>query len=451
MPSLPRLSTRLRRVLADVPDALDAALPVAERFVQRKRQFTASTFVQTLVFGWGANPEASLSELAAMAETRGVHISAQGLHARFGDEATRLLQGVLDAMVTEVVATTPVPLALLNRFRAVYLLDSTVITLPNGLAHIWSGFGNAVPGKALSSVKISIRLDLRTGHLEGPELTAARVQDRATAMQHAPVACESVRIADRGYFSIPALRAIQEQGGWIVSYLQAQIGVLDPASGGEVDVAAWLQDLGDGIGERPVLLGKQAHVPVRLIAIPLDQATGTGRRAHVEYEAQRDVTHPNPKRLAWADWEVLVTTVPVAVLTPLEALALLRARWQIELLFKFWKSILRIDEWRTAHPERIHCEVLAKCIIALLQHWFMVVGCWHAGNLSLERAGCVLARAFPRILVVMGNPRHLTTVVTAVLDQLTHSVRRTKRRSRPNAWQILANPELIPNTRNSLS
>lgn len=451
MTSLPRLSSRLLHVLGDLPEELDGSRPVAERFIQRKRQFSASTFVQTLVFGWGANPTASLAELAAMASVRGVRISAQGLNARFGVEAAQVLQGVLDAMLREVIASEPVPLAVLTRFSSVYLLDSTLITLPNALERVWQGFGNAVPGKATSAVKAGIRLDLRTGQLDGPELTSARVQDRATPLQHAPVARGSVRIADRGYFSLPTLTNMAEQGGWMISYLQAQIGVLDPVSGEEIDVARWLQQLGDGPGERSVLLGKQAHFPARLIALPLHLATGAGRRKRVEYKAKRDGTSPNSKRLAWADWEVVVTNVPADLLAPREALALLRARWQIELLFKFWKSTLRVDSWRTANPDRIYCEILAKCIVAVVHHWFLVIGCWQAGNLSYPRAGTILSRMFPYLLISFAHPRRLHDAVTCVLHQLAHTAGRTKRKTRPNTWQVLANPALIPETRPCLT
>ncbi len=48
---------------------------------------------------------------------------------------------------------------------------------------------------------------------------------------------------------------------------------------------------------------------------------------------------------------------------------LVRERWQIELLFKLWKPYGCLDEWRTSHPWRILCEVDAKLMGLLLQHW----------------------------------------------------------------------------------
>jgi len=70
-----------------------------------------------------------------------------------------------------------------------------------------------------------------------------------------------------------------------------------------------------------------------------------------------------------------------------EALILLRLRWQIELLFKLWKSHGQLDLWRTEKPERILCEVYAKLIGLILQHWMLIIGCWHEPHRSLVKAG----------------------------------------------------------------
>ena len=52
---------------------------------------------------------------------------------------------------------------------------------------------------------------------------------------------------------------------------------------------------------------------------------------------------------------------------------LLRERWQMEMLYKLWKQYGRIDEWRTANPWRVLCELYAKLIGLLLQHWLIIL------------------------------------------------------------------------------
>jgi hypothetical protein len=58
-------------------------------------------------------------------------------------------------------------------------------------------------------------------------------------------------------------------------------------------------------------------------------------------------------RLALAAWTLFVTNVPAERLTLREVLVLGRMRWQIELLFKLWKSQGHVDESRSTKPWRI--------------------------------------------------------------------------------------------------
>ena len=69
-----------------------------------------------------------------------------------------------------------------------------------------------------------------------------------------------------------------------------------------------------------------------------------------------------------------------------EALVLMRIRWQIELLFKLWKSHGRVDEWRTTNPTRILCEVYAKLIGLVFQQWILAASSWADPERSLFKA-----------------------------------------------------------------
>src|SRR5438132_205563 len=112
------------------------------RFRQRESKLTGSVFVQTLTFGWLENPDATLDELAQVAGSLGVPISAQGLDQRFGPRAADLLQQVLHDAVVRVISTDPVVVPVLQRFAGgVCVLDSTTLTLPEVFAGTWPGLG----------------------------------------------------------------------------------------------------------------------------------------------------------------------------------------------------------------------------------------------------------------------------------------------------------------------
>jgi hypothetical protein len=52
-------------------------------FIKRLRKLTGSGFVQTLVFGWLSNPQATLEELSQTAATLGMTITPQGRRVIF--------------------------------------------------------------------------------------------------------------------------------------------------------------------------------------------------------------------------------------------------------------------------------------------------------------------------------------------------------------------------------
>ena len=68
------------------------------------------------------------------------------------------------------------------------------------------------------------------------------------------------------------------------------------------------------------------------------------------------------------DWTLLITNVSQHWL-PLEMVrALYTVRWQIELLFKQLKSILRVHQSDTENENRLRCELYGKLIGAVLIH-----------------------------------------------------------------------------------
>src|SRR5882724_6947541 len=124
-------------------DAEDAA--AAAGLIRRRRCFSGASFVQTLTFGWLANPQASLDELADLAADLGCSVSPQALDQRFTPAAADCLARVLEAALLRLVQADPVAAPLLQRFGGVYVRDCSTISLPGALAGAWPGVGHGNP------------------------------------------------------------------------------------------------------------------------------------------------------------------------------------------------------------------------------------------------------------------------------------------------------------------
>ena len=71
-------------------------------------------------------------------------------------------------------------------------------------------------------------------------------------------------------------------------------------------------------------------------------------------------TTPSKARLQLAGWNIYITNIGADILTPEQITVITRVRWQIELMFKCFKSIGKVHSSRSEKPYRILCEVYAK-------------------------------------------------------------------------------------------
>lgn len=205
-------------IIEQVADALqdvfgDVAQRLARdtRFVQRESKLGGAHVVQTLVFTYLANPDATLEELSQTAAALNVAITPEGLTQRFTAEAATFLQEVLAAAVTRTLAADPLAIPLLERFAGVYLEDSTSIVLPEALRDHWAGCGNAT-GQGRAALKLNLRLDLSTGRLANLTLHDGRVHDIQASAPLSTVAAGARYLADLGYFGLDRFQALSQHG-----------------------------------------------------------------------------------------------------------------------------------------------------------------------------------------------------------------------------------------------
>jgi hypothetical protein len=424
--------------------ATAAAAAWSAGYEQRPTQtkLSGEAFVLTLVGGFLRDPQASRSVLAATAGQLGVAISPQGLDQRLAAPGARLLQAVLRTATRATVARAePSALPLLERFAAVYAQDSTVIALPDALGPEWPGCGGRTAQGTQAAVKAQLRLELRGGQLAGPELQAGRAHDQSGALVDDLGVPGSLHLRDLGYFSLDRLAALSAADRYWLT--RAKAGVHVTLADGTAQVtAAWLRAQGPALQDVAVTVGQRGPLAARLIAAPVPPAVAQERRRKLRAEAQREGHTPSRARLSLADWTVVLTNVPPALLTGAEALVLLGVRWQIELVFKLWKQNRRLAQWQSTRPQAILCELYAKLLGLVVQHWLILVGTGPPPRRSLAKAARIVALNAGLLLAAWRGRLPLALAVTLVADGIDTGCRLERRRQYPSAAQLLADPTL---------
>ena len=434
MDILTRITDAMQGVLTETADTV----AIETGFVKRQRKVTGSKFVQTLVFGWLDNPDATLDELTQSGVDIGLEISPQGLDQRFRQQGSDCLYRVLEEAITVVIAADPVAIPVLQRFNGVYLQDASTIVLPDALGEVYPGCGGSSSENTSSSMKVHPRWDLNTGMLAGLCLQSGREHERNSCLQPESLPSGSLWIVDLGYFCLKDYAGLSAQGKHWLSRVNSQCHLYD-RDGKLWNLVDFLEAHCHSEMDEHVLLGAKERLPCRLLAVRAPKEIVAVRHARLKAEARRKGRKVSKRALKLANWTVLCTGLPPELLSLREAFVLMRARWQIELLFKLWKDQCHVDEWRSEKPWRILCEVYAKLIGIIIQHWLLLSGSWHRPGRSLWKGAKTIRKhsTYLAIAFASGSRQRLSEALVVIQRCLSLGSGISKRKAKPSTYQLL--------------
>ena len=411
-------------------------------FVQRQSKLNGATFVQTLVFSYMSDPNSSVGDLTQTCQTLGTKITEPGFVQRCTEKGARCLQIVLGKAVQRMLAADPSTVSLLARFAGVYIQDSSTISLPPELAHLWRGCGGRT-NDGDAALKLQTEIDLCMGQLTGFELQQGRDADCQSTVRTSDVIPNGVYLADLGYFKLDRFREIGDADGFWISRLKASVSVYDTDGQRFDDVTDLLErSANENVVDISVEIGAKERLPGRLVAVRAPQEVVDQRRQRLRKQECKKGKTVGKRRLALCAWTIFMTNVPSEQLSVEEVLTLARARWQIELLFKLWKSHGGIDVSRSKMPYRVLCDVYAKLLAMVVQHWLFLVNLWAHPDRSLVKA----AKTIRRRAMELASSFHRRSRLVEVISSIGHCIsgcRINRRKQHPNTYQLLLDASLL--------
>ena len=409
------------------------------RLVQRTSKLGAMELVSTLVLGWLYNPSASLNQLAQFSGWLGVQISAAGLHQRLNGAMVAVLEGLLKYSLSMLTSSYQLSGTVLSQFKGGYAVDSSVISLPAYLADIWVGVGGA---SSAAAVRLQVGVELLSGCITAIEPQDGRCVDQQSTLIRRLMQPGSLLLFDLGYFSQDRLAALVEVGAYFVCRYKFRTGLYCPdAPQQPLQLVSYLSQVSGSQAHRlDVLVGRRQRVPAHLIVQRLPPTIAQQRRRKAKRKAKRDGQTLSADYLRLLDWSIYVTNTTPEQLTPAQVITTYRMRWQVELIFKLWKSQAQLDEigqWRT---ERVLCHLYARLLGLVIFHWLSApIRSIHRLDLSWVKAFQVLQ---PHLLDWMRSLAQGWHGFTDLLARLTldwcRFAVKNKRRKSPSTWQQLA-------------
>ncbi len=138
------------------------------------------------------------------------------------------------------------------------------------------------------------------------------------------------------------------------------------------------------VTELTVYLGEE-RLPCRLVAYRLPDEVVRERRGKARSTAQKKGGQRSKDYLNWLRFGFFVTNVPSEIWEPEVVGTVYRLRWQIELTFKNWKSLLNIHVLRGTRRERIECFLYGRLTVVVVMTMISGFASWYAcGYLKKE-------------------------------------------------------------------
>jgi hypothetical protein len=261
--------------------------------------------------------------------------------------ASPWLLWLLGELLAAEVACAP---DLAQHQRRICLVDATRLTHIGGSGDDW---------------RTHLCFDLLAGRM-----SQVKVTDRHTAerMRHFAVKKGDIYVGDSGYGYRNNLVYVHTKQGDVVLRIHPNTFPLEDAAGQPFDAFAWLLRQHGTLAEWHGFCRYQGQrVAVRLVAskLPPDKVAKAQQRK--KDAAKKRGRKLSAKTLILAGWWLLITTLAARVWPATEIVRLYRARWQIELVFKRIKQLLRVATLRGKTAATVEASIRALLVAWALE------------------------------------------------------------------------------------
>jgi hypothetical protein len=279
---------------------------------------------------------------AVLAEAGVLEISPMRIHKKLGAAAEAL--GTLVASMVSADDVDP------ERWGGydVMLIDGSVVVSP---------------GPTSAGGRLHIKQRLTT--LQIVEGLVSHSYELGESLRNFEFSPGELVVVDRGYSTPVSIARVVSQGADVLVRVNRGALPLADLDGNAIDVSRWVEDcVGTRARSSRVVVHNQAgkRIEGRLIArrLPPNERGKARDRVVREHGSKATATD-----LKMAEYWALFTTVPASRLSDAQLLDLYRARWQIELQFKRWKSLCNFDTLKNWRPDTVVAWLYGKLFLAL--------------------------------------------------------------------------------------
>jgi hypothetical protein len=347
-------------------------------FVKRTGKITGSIFLELIIFNSEQLKTQSLNDLTVTLNKKyQIDMAKQSLNERFNENAVTLVQMALEKMLNSQIDRNK--LFEIEGINRILVKDSVCFQLDESFADKYPGSGGSA---SKAAVRIQFEYDLLNGKIIDLSLNPYTKQDATDSLETIDLTQEGdLILRDLAYMSI---KVLQEIKGIFLCRLKSQLSAyeLNEETGEYVliDFKLIYHELKTkqlNKIEKVVYLGKE-KLKVRLFIylLPEEEYARRIRKATKKNASKTKSKTLSKEYKSRAGLNLFITNSADSIITLDNAWKIYKLRWQIELIFKIWKSICKIDKVKKVKEERLECYIFSKLIL-IVSGWRIT---WQVAN-----------------------------------------------------------------------
>jgi len=341
------------------------------RFVQRHGKIDGSLFFDLIIFHSEDLKSQSLNDLSATLKDRhSIEIQKQSLHERFNTHALAFLKEALKRMLQKQINIGPIKD--FKGFNRILIKDSTCFQIDESLAKVYPGSGGS---GSKASVRIQFEYDVLSGSINDLSLNAFNNQDAKDSLATIELTSEGdLIIRDLAYMSLEALQLIEIRKAFYLCRTSPNVLVFEKKQNNNdfqkvdfIKIQRYMKKHGINSLEKVVYLGSKEKFKTRLIVYLLPEEEVAKRIRKAEQNNKKKSRKPlSNEYKARAALNIFTTNASSDKISIENSWSFYRLRWQIELIFKIWKSICKIEKVKKVKQHRLECYIYSKLILIVL-------------------------------------------------------------------------------------
>ncbi len=338
------------------------------KFVQRENavKVDGRIFLDLIVFNSDKLKEQSLNDLAVDLGCKyGIEITKQSLNERFNNYALLFLKNALEKLLNNQLSVNRLSVAG-KQFNRILIKDSVCFQIDESLKDLYEGSGGS---GSEAAIRIQFEYDVLNGTINDLTVNAFNDQDAIDSLATIEkTQAGDLVIRDLAYMSLEVLKKFIIKAVIFICRVNPNTKIYEFDNGNYEELSfdkieRYMKAQNLSCIEKQVYLSLKYKLPVRLIIYLLpDEVVNERLRKANQENKKKGRGQCNKQYKARACFNLFITNGDKHVIPIEKVYHFYKLRWQIELMFKIWKSLCNIDKVKKVKRHRLECYIYSRLI-----------------------------------------------------------------------------------------